>query len=94
MAEARLPQQPWGEAVSSLEVLVSPAVRAEVPQVSLGTWHTAGGSCRSRGGSNASDHPCYAVVCVLVSFALKIASLLSNDGSARWDGWVGSQERV
>lgn len=62
--------------------------------MSLGTWHTTGGSCRSRGGSNASDHPCYAVVCVLVSFALQIASLLSNDGSARWDGWVGSQERV
>lgn len=36
--------------------------------------------------------PCYAVVCVLSSFALQIASLLSNDGCARWDGWVGSLE--
>lgn len=44
------------DSVISLEVLASPAERAEVPQVSLGT-HTTGGSCRSRGGSNASDHP-------------------------------------
>lgn len=77
--------------MSSLEVLAFPAERIEVPQVSLGTWHTTGGSCRSR-GSNASDHPL--LCCGLCPCIFCTANCKSNDGNARWDGCVGSQECV